>query len=90
MRDVYSNVDSYDDSTIDLISLKLTKNEVYLKISNTTAYTVYTRWKSNMKTTLLFLRRKYEKLFVVANKNKIIKEKNFALQLSAPLSKKRQ
>ena len=88
MWDVYSKVDSYDDSTTNLISLKLTKNEVSLEISNITAYTVYTWWKSNTKRTLLFLRRKYEKLFVVANKNKIIKEKNFALQLSAPLLKK--
>ena len=90
MRDAYNKVDSYDDSTINLISLKLTKNEVSLEISNTTAYIVYTWWKSNMKRTLLFLRRKYEKLFVVANKNKIIKKKIFALQLSTPLSKKRQ
>ena len=43
-----------------------------------------------MKRTLLFLRRKYEKQFIVANKNKIIKKRNFALQLSVPLLKKRQ
>ena len=88
MQDVYSRVDSYNNSTINLTSLKFTKNEVSLEISNITVYTVYTWWKSNMKRTLLFLRKKYEKQFIVANKNKIIKKRNFALQLSAPLLKK--
>ena len=62
---VHSRVDSYDDSTINFTSSKLTKNEVSLKISNIAAYTVYTWWKSNLKRILLFLRRKYEKLFIL-------------------------
>ena len=85
MQDVYSRVDSYNDSTINLTSSKLMKNEVSLEIFNITTGTVYTRFKSNMKITFLFLRRKYKKQFIVANKNKIIKKRNFALQLSAPL-----
>ena len=76
--------------TLPLTSSKLSKNEVSLEISNIIAYTVYTWWKSNMKRTLLFLRRKYEKQFIVANKNKIIKKRNFVLQLFAPLLKKRK
>ena len=89
MQDVYSRVDSYNDSTINLTSLKLMKNEVSLEIFNITIDTVYTRFKSNMKRTFLFLRRKYKKQFIVANKNKIIKKRNFP-QLSAPLLKKCQ
>ena len=90
MRDVYSRVDLYDDSTINLTSSKLSKNEVSLEISNIIAYTVYTWWKSNMKRTLLFLRTKYEKQFIVANKNKIIKKRSFTLELSVRLLKKRK